>query len=135
MSTSPHPSTGTKHVKNALEWTVFGLSCLLVVVTLTILILETSKAGRTPPRITVQPGRPYAENGRLWIPVEVTNTGGTAAANVEVEALRPSQAGEEKAAFTVDHLPRGATRRGHISFPGSEPNIEVDIRVSSYQEP
>ena len=135
MATSSPPPTGMQHVKNALEWTVFGVSCLLVLATLAILIMEITKAGKTPPMITVKPGQGYPVNGRLWIPVEVTNTGGLAAVNVEVGAQRPSQGGEDKAAFTVEHLPRGATRMGHVSFPGSNADIEVDIRVLSYQEP
>ena len=135
MSSSSPPAASTQHGKNALEWTVFAVSCLLVLATISILIVDTTKAGKAPAKITVQQGQPYQENGSLWIPVAVTNTGGQAAVNVEIEALRPSESGETKANFTVDHLPRGATRGGHVSFPGSNPIPGVNIRVSGFQDP
>lgn len=135
MSDPTPPSEGTKNVKNALEWAVFAVSCLLVLATLGVLLWDVTKAGKTPPLLSAQPGQPYLENGRVWIPVEVTNTGGEPAAAVEIEAIRPSPAGGDKAGFTIEHLPRGATRTGHVSFPGADTNIGVDIQISSHQKP
>ena len=135
MSSSSSHSTGRKNVKNALEWAVFAISCLLVVTTLVILTMDAATVGKTPAKITVQPGQAYLENGRLWVPLEITNSGGQAAARIEVEASRPSQGGEAPAAFSIDYLPRGATRKGQVSFPDIKVESPVEVRVISYQEP
>ena len=90
---------------------------------------------KTPAKITVQPGQAYPENGRLWVPLEITNSGGQPAARIEVEASRPSQSGEAPAAFSIDYLPRGATRKGQVSFPDIKLESPVEVRVISYQEP
>ena len=135
MSSASAPANDTKHVKNALEWTVFAASCLLVLATLVILIMDAATAGQSPAKIRVQPGQPYQADGRLWIPVEVSNSGGRAAAAIEVEASRPSQPGESPAGISIDYLPRGATRKGQVSFPVSKADVPVEFRVSSFQEP
>ncbi len=121
------------HAKNVLEWTVFAISCLLVLTTLVILIMDTPHSSRTPALIAVQAGPAYSEKGLTWIPIEIVNSGGKAAESVQVEARRPSTG--EATTITIDHLPRGATKSGQVSFPGSDAAIAVEVRVASYQEP
>ena len=135
MSTTSGPPNDTKHAKNALEWTVFAASCVLVLATLGILIMDAASTGQSPAKINVEPGQPYQADGRLWIPVAISNSGGQAAAAIEVEASRPSQIGEAPAAISIDYLPRGATRKGQVSFPETKADVPVEFRVSSFQEP
>lgn len=119
--------------KNALEWTVFGLSCLLVTATLAVLIHGMTAWENSPARLTVQTGTAYQESGLTWVRVRVTNEGDHAAKNVEIEVVSPSAAGGEKAAFTVDEVPHGAWREGLVSFAGENPDRVFKARVSGYQ--
>lgn len=119
--------------KNALEWTVFGLSCLLVAATLAVLIHGVAVWEDSPARLTVQTGTAYRESGLTWVPVRVTNEGDHAAKNVEIEVVSPSATGEEKASFTVDEVPHGAWREGLVSFAGENLDRVFRARVSGYQ--
>ena len=58
---------------------------------------------------------------------------GASAVNVEIEVVSTSPAGESKAAFKVDQIPRGSEREGQVSFEGKKEEHQFRVRVSGYQ--
>ena len=135
MMTPPDPASNAKSApgKNALEWSVFALSCVLVLGTFAVLIHGMVVWQDAPARLTAHAGEAYQEGGSLWVPVVVANEGDHSAVNVEIEVVSTSTAGESKAAFTVDQIPRGSERQGRVSFEGKREEHQFRVRVSGYQ--
>jgi uncharacterized protein (TIGR02588 family) len=123
------------HTKNALEWTVFGISSSLILATLSFLVWQAVRIEDGPARLSVKTAAPIIENGFVRIPVEVTNAGHGVASAVEIVVSGTTAGEAREAAFTLDFVPRGATRRGHVSFRGSEIPTGVKCEVTGYQEP
>ena len=133
--TAPDPTPNTKDTpgKNALEWSVFALSCLLVLGTFAVLIHGMAVWKDAPARLTARAGEAYQEAGHVWVPIVVVNDGDHSAVNVEIEVVSTSPAGESKAAFTVDQIPRGSEREGQVSFEGKKEEHQFRVRVSGFQ--
>jgi uncharacterized protein (TIGR02588 family) len=129
---TPPPEHTTK---NWLEWTVFGISVALVS---TILILLANAAVRTkvgPARLRAETGPAVAENGWLRIPVTITNDGENVASNVDVQVRIGSWEQQREAGFSIDFVPRGATRKGAVSFKGAQMPTDFECEVLGYEEP
>lgn len=115
--------------KNALEWSVFGVSCLLILAALGGLIRDILTDHGEPPALSVKTA-PAVRAGEGWrVPFVVRNAGDTSAEAVKLEA----QAGEQKASADVDYVPRGSERAGAFVF-AEEPS-SVEANVAGYQEP
>ncbi len=125
-------TAGKSNTKNALEWTVFGLSAALVLATIGLLIFAEIRREDGPPRLVVMTGTPSLHGGRTVIPVTVTNRGGSVAENVNVRICIGTSDDRREAGFTIDYIPRSATRKGAVSFAGSDPDIVPDCRVLGY---
>lgn len=119
--------------KNALEWTVFGLSAILVLGVMIVLALDALDWKGGPARLEAKLGSPLQENGTLVVPVEITNHGDIAAVDVQVEV--EGGEGTKPASLTLDFVPRGATRGGHVVFPASQNSGDLQVRIMGYQEP
>ncbi len=122
--------------KNLLEWTVFAVSCLLLLAILIVLTVEAATWRDSPAKLATKLGIPDIKNSILLLPVEVSNDGDRVAAEVQIEIVRRSGGGEQRALFTVDFVPRHGTRRGQVSFP-AEDGQPGDLKVGSvgYREP
>lgn len=112
MKSESTPSPG----KNALEWAVFTGSCLLLMGVVAVLVKETIAWDDRPARLEAALGTPAPANGRIHVPVELCNRGDRVAEQVQLEVLRQSPAGEQRAVLTFDFVPREAIRRGRVSF-------------------
>lgn len=128
--TTPHPG------KNALEWTVFTGSCLLLAGVVAVLVKEALAWDDSPARLEAALGTPAAEHDRIHLPVELSNRGDQVAEQVQLEVLRQSPSGEQRAVLSFDFVPRDATRRGRVSFrrtdelPGT-----YSIEVIGHEDP
>lgn len=122
--------------KNAVEWSVFGLSLLLVVAVGGFLAYDAVAGVDSPPALVVRPGAPVQRGDVLEIPVLVENTGGAAAEDVLVEVtVRQSGGAEERAELTLPLLPRLAVRDGVVSVPSAGAVESVEGRVVGYTLP
>lgn len=119
--------------KNALEWTVFALSLILIVGVLGFLGFEALSGASTPPRLQISLGEPLKAGKQMLIPVRVENRGATTAAGVEIEVSRRGR--DEKAAFVLPHVPRGGQRDGWVAFDAPLNKAELEARITGYQEP
>ena len=127
------PTTKNPSGKNVLEWSVFVLSCVLVLGTFAVLIHGMAVWKDAPARLIARAGEAYQDADTVWVPIVVANDGDHSAVNVEVEVVSTSPAGEFEAAFTVDQIPRGSERRGQVSFQGKKEEHHFRVRISGYQ--
>jgi uncharacterized protein (TIGR02588 family) len=122
-----------KRGKNALEWTVFALSLALVMGVLGFLGYEAFSSAPTPPRLEISLGEPLKAGKRMLVPVRVENRGSTTAITVDIEVSRRGR--DEKAGFSVAHVPRKTTRNGWVAFDAPLQKNELEARILGYQQP
>jgi len=126
--------------KNWLEWSVFGVSLVLVLRTLAYLVYEATTMGNQPPIIEAQLGAPQQQQaGEFAVPVTLINRGDQPAAGVTVEVTLEGSGGAaaeiERGEFSVPFLPRGATREGRVSFRADPRAGQLKARVLGYEQP
>lgn len=121
--------------KNPLEWIVFGVSLVLVVVTIGLLAMAAIHSRGGPARLSVSTGKPVVTDNRIDIPVVIRNDGESVAANVEIRIRIGQGADVQEAGFTLDFVPRGANRKGNVTFQGNNPDIVPESRIVGYGEP
>lgn len=126
----------SKFDKNWFEWTVFGISAVLVLGTLAFLVSDASTA-RTPPDVIVEVGEAVPGTGGHRLPIAIINRGGETAEEVHVEVMMESgSGGKETAEVVIAFLPRGSRREAWVTFredPRSARTIEA--RARGYEVP
>lgn len=127
----PAPPAG----KNALEWTIFALSTILVGAIVVILGLDALRWKEGPARLEIVTGEAKVGDGLLQVPIHVTNRGETVAMNVNVEVADPSSPQGTTATVSFDFIPRGATREGRAIFPPDQDPRKLEARISGYELP
>ena len=114
--------------KSWLEWTVFAVSCILIVVLLGYLVKDAVSDDGAPPDLRIELGQPEASAHGFVVPVAVTNKGDQTARAVELEVSSDSQT----ATLTYDFLSADEVRQGWVGFSG-EPSTELRSRVVGYR--
>jgi uncharacterized protein (TIGR02588 family) len=120
------------HGKNALEWTIFGLSVLLVGGMLAYLALEAISGVALPPRLEISLGVPVKAGEHVLVPVTVKNKGEATAAGVEIEVKRRKS--EETAHFSFPYLPREGQRNGWVVFDAPLDKRDLKASILGYEE-
>ena len=143
MSDKKTNEKSNSHIeKNALEWSVFAVSLLLVLASIGYLIRQILVADNTPPHITLQLGTPQdlqnsdKKEKTFMVPVKALNKGGQTAEGVHLEI--EMQRGQEKpqtADFEINFLPAGSSRDGWVAFQGTKDNAKLKARVLGYEIP
>lgn len=128
-------SPDEKRTKNALEWTVFAISLILVIGTIGLLVNAALKTKPSPPRLRVESGQSETVNGRITIPIRVINDGGQVAENVDVSVTLGEGPDQQEAGFTIDFIPHQGTRKGAVSFQATGGPIEPKIAILGYSTP
>lgn len=106
-----------KPSKNRLEWTVFGISLVLVLATLGFLVRESIAGSDGPPEVVVRLGEVHRTGSGYLVPVEVENPGGATAEDVQVPIFLELPGGRrEQARLAIAFLPRDSKRSGWVSF-------------------
>ena len=122
--------------KNLLEWTVFTCSCLLIACVVAVLVREALAWNNTPARLEAKLGPPAAVHDRIHVPVELSNRGDQVAEQIQLEVLRQSASGDQRAMLSFDFVPRDATRRGRVSFRRTdEVPGNYSIEVIGHEDP
>ena len=120
--------------KNALEWTVFGISAALIAATVVILLHAHVTSAQRPPLLVVHLGEPMARGDGFAVPLEVSNEGDTTAAGIRIEVTLSGQEGEERSEVELAFVPRGSRRRAWVAFDRF-PAGALRARVLGYEEP
>lgn len=122
--------------KNWLEWTIFGLSLLLILATAGVLIQQQFSLGEKPPDPQVELGIPEVHAGYFAVPVTVTNRGDATAANLHLEVVLRLPGGEsETGQMELPFLPRRSTREGWVTFHHDPGEGKLEPRVLGYEKP
>lgn len=121
--------------KNALEWSVFALSAVLIAALFGFLIYESATIGDAPPDIHVQIGTPEQRSGYFAVPIEATNKGDHTAEGVHIEVVLRAAGEEETGDFEIQFLPRRGSREGWVTFKSDPRNGTLEARVLGYEKP
>ena len=122
--------------KHPLEWTVFGISLVLVLGLIGFLIYDAATGGNAPPELVVRLGRAERNAGGYAVPVEVHNQGDETAEGVHVEvALEIPGQEPERADLEIAFVPRQSLRRAWVTFPVNPAAGRLTGRVLGYEVP
>ena len=121
--------------KNWLEWTVFGVSAVLIATVIGFLVYESATMGHTLPDIQVHLGTPEARSGYFAVPLEVTNKGDQTAEGVHIEVVLRAGGKEERADLEIAFLPRRGVREAWVTFKTDPRNGTLEARVLGYEKP
>lgn len=130
-------AAGNGDDKNALEWTVFAVSLLLVLTILAYLVYRVYTEEPSTPDLVVEYFHDPSEHAPQRYRVVVHNKGGETAEEVQVElALHKGEEELETAALQIAFSPKQSKREGWISFKKSTAEADTVIaRVMSYKRP
>ena len=128
-------NSDTHAKKNALEWTVFSLSLLLVIGIITSLIWQALSTGDQPARLIVTMGKPLISREQVRIPLKVANLGDEAANTVDVEVSGELDSEKITSSLSLEYVPHRAERNGWVSFPGNHLPSGLSARVVGYEQP
>ncbi|MBX3742951.1 MAG: hypothetical protein KF712_18345 [Akkermansiaceae bacterium] len=128
-------SNDGRNTKNPLEWAVFGISVLLVAGMVAFLGWDAFALEDGPAAFHVKTGDAMQVSGTTVVPVHITNTGSTTAAEVMVVVTAGFASGEKESTLTIDFIPRGGSREARAVFAGTEQPTALAARVAGYIEP
>ncbi len=118
------------NAKNALEWTVFALSIVLISTLLVYMGIQASGHKNSPPQLKVTIGTPTKSGKMQTVPITIENSGQVTAQNVEIEISSP----DEKAGFTLDYVPREGHAEGFATFEKPVTKSELKGRIVGYTD-
>ena len=121
--------------KNALEWTVFGLGLVLVMLTLGYLIREVVTTGSKLPELVVNLGPPRPVTHGFQVPVTVVNRGDQVAEGVSVMITLATKTEREEAVLNIAFLPHQSRREGWVTFRSDPGNGDLQVGPVVYASP
>ena len=117
--------------KNALEWTVFCASALLVAATIGLLAWQALRFGDEPADLRVAIDSVSSRGGSTRVVLRVHNLGGASAKAVQVEAAHRDG---QTSTLAFDFIARGGSAKGAAIFNGTVVEKDLTLRVTGYEE-
>lgn len=123
--------------RNALEWSVFGVSLVLVLAILVYLSYMAYNHKPSSPDLVVAYYHDPSANAPHRYRVVVHNRGGETAEEVQVELTTESGGEEvESAELSIAFSPKDSKREGWVNFKEDPANADTLVaRVVSYKRP
>ncbi|HLT20246.1 MAG TPA: hypothetical protein VKZ96_12365 [Thermomicrobiales bacterium] len=123
--------------KNALEWSIFAVSGVLLLLVFGYLGYHALTSEDEPAEIEIEVGVAHPQGGRYILPVSLHNRGGQSVEDVEIEiSLLQGGVTTETAAITMPFLPRLSTREGSVFFDSDPAQAdEIETLVIGYIVP
>ena len=121
--------------KNLLEWTVFGVSLVLIGLVVGLLLHEHFTTCADPADLAVTLGDAVAADGRYAVPVDVRNGGDTTAEDVHVQVTLTGGGDEEASELTLPYVPYRSQLRAWVTFSRAPAAGRLAARVLGYREP
>lgn len=122
--------------KNAIEWTVFAASVLVIAGVIVLLVRDATSSREAPPDLVVTVGRATQSSAGFVVPVEIANAGDTTAEEARVEVRLVADGAEvEKGELTIAFVPGKSRRKGWVVFGRDPQCCKVEARAVSYEEP
>lgn len=114
--------------KSWLEWLVFAISVVMIVVLIGYLVNDAIKDQGRPPDLRISLGQPTPSSHGYLVEVVVSNAGDETAQAVELEI----SSDDEEASLTYDFLSSGEEREGWVGF-SDKPKGVLRARVVGYR--
>ena len=125
-----------KRDKHPLEWTVFGVSLILVLGTVGFLAWDAAQGEDSPASLSVETGTPEPRGGAWAVPVTVHNEGDETAEGVRVEVTLEAPGTQvETADFEAAYVPRRSKREGWVTFRSDPARGRLSGRAVGYENP
>ena len=125
-----------KHEKNAVEWSVFAISAVIVALAVGYLALAALREKKTPPDLRITTGSASATSAGHRVEVKVQNAGDTSAEQVQIEVtLRRGEEEVERADLEILYVPRKSERTGWVTFRNDPRCCAIATRAMSYDTP
>lgn len=122
--------------KNAVEWSVFALSAIIIALMTGYLAIAAIRGKKIPPDLHITAGAPEATHGGHRIEVNVANKGDVSAEQVRIEvALRRGDEEVELAELDIIYVPRKSERKGWVTFRNDPRCCALTTRAVSYDAP
>jgi uncharacterized protein (TIGR02588 family) len=119
-----------------LEWIVAGLGVLLVGGAIAFLVDHSMTRGQTPPDLRAIAERVLDLEHGYVVQFRALNEGGSAAAQVTIEAeLVIPDGTSERAAAVLDYLPPRSVREGALLFTTDPRRGDLRLRAVGYAKP
>jgi len=123
--------------RSLAEWVTAGAALLIVAAIVGLIVYDWLAVPPMPPVLEVRQAESIrTENDQFYIPFEVHNAGGGAAEAVRVLAeLTVDGEVVEEAEQEFDFVAVDETRSGEFVFSTDPSEGELELRVTSFQEP
>ena len=129
-----HPRNG--HGIPRAEWIASALGFLLVSATVLFLAYQAVAGNSAPPSIAFHVASVAPVRDGYVVVFEVLNSGGTTAADLEIEGtLTSGPQAVEVNGLTLPYLPPGSQRRGGLFFRNDPRQGRLELRAKGYQDP
>ena len=126
-----------KTKKNALEWTVFGVSAVIIAAMVALLIHDaTTSEEKALPDLRVTLGEPAPRSGGYVVPVVVANVGDATAEQARIQiVLRSGKDVVEIAELMIAFVPRKSQREASVVFRRDPACCEMVAHTIAYETP
>lgn len=123
-----------KEEKNWLEWSVFGISIILIAALLGSLIYLSVTHKQTKPNLRVALKYDEKQEDKHIHHIVLRNEGGMTAEEIKIQVIAWQNGKEvEKADITFPFSPKFSTREGWVSFRQSPADLDsVSAKVLGY---
>jgi len=121
--------------KNWLEWTVFGLSAVIILAVVAVLAFETATVTDSPPQLSVSVGDIVAQPAGYSIPLTVENTGGNTAENASLELTVERNGEQETGECQIAFVPRQSSGECWVMLSENPEGGVVKARVLGFEQP
>lgn len=121
--------------KNRLEWTVLGVSTLMVLSVVGLLLHAQFTGAGGPPRLEIAMGAPERQGDTFAVRVTVRNDGATTAEDVRLEIVLRAGDTTERSIVQFPFVPHGARRVAWGTFTRDPSAGVLQARILGYREP
>jgi uncharacterized protein (TIGR02588 family) len=121
--------------KNALEWSVFGASVILIAAVLALLVANGVRSKNLPPSLEISAGEASREGSVYRLPLRVVNRGDTTAEDARIEIILFRGSEEiERAELAMPFVPKRSSRKGWVEFLHDPAAHRLETRAA-FNEP
>lgn len=117
------------------EWALAAVGAVFALLIVGLLVVQAMRDPDVPPQLSTEVTRVIDRADEYVVEGEITNTGGAAASNVQVEGrLLVDSAVVEEAAVQVDYVPAGATETFLLMFSRDPAAGRLILRPTGFVE-
>ncbi len=117
------------------EWITFAVACLILAAVAGLIAVQSFGPSRPAAPVAEQAGSTRSQNGRFFVPVDVTNHGDETAAEVQVLAELTIDGDVTSGDQVIDFLAGGEVMHLVFSFDSDPAGGELALRVTGFSEP